>query len=97
MIPNPLKLLKHLAPLAGIVIGKNPEDDSPLTKNWRPVVMVTFAVLIVVSFFTSFVISEELLILIGLVMTAYVGGRSWEKSIPKILEVLLKRSKEKEE
>ena len=70
--------------------------DAPLTKNWRPITMVIFLGLIIISVFTNYELSDTLLTVIGSVMVVYVGGRSYEKkAIEKTIDTLKKLESEK--
>ncbi len=93
----PLKFLtKLLKPALGLLgVGGGDGSDAPLTKAWRPLTMGVFVILIVVSFFTSYELSDSLLTVIGLVMATYVGGRSYEKKTSKIIDALKDNEKAK--
>ena len=88
-------LMKLVKPVLGLVISKDPTgEDSVLAKNWRPWTMGTFAVLIVLSVFTSVEISDSTLTAIGLIMAIMIGGRSYEKkAIEKAMDAIKKLNK----
>jgi hypothetical protein len=70
--------------------------DAPLTKSWRPLTMVIFLGLIIISVFTDYELSDTLLTVIGSVMVVYVGGRSFEKkAVEKTIDALKKFEEEK--
>ena len=106
---NPLKLIpkilnpvsKILDPVTTVVDLFTPKEalggSPPASGLWRPITMAVFLVLIVVSFFTGYEIPVEFWYVIGLVMTAYVGGRSWEKTIPKLIEIFVRRAERENE
>jgi len=85
--------------IVGLVISRDPASfDSTLSKNWRPVSMGVFILLIIVSVFTGYELSDSLLTVIGAVMVVYVGGRSYEKkATEKAIDTLKKMAKEKRE
>ena len=76
---NPLRLVKFVKPLIGLFISTSGDGDSTLSKNWRPYTVVSFVVLIIVSFLTPYELSEGLLAVIGVVIVTYIGGRSYEE------------------
>ena len=85
------KLIKPGLSLLGIGTGA---PDAPLTKLWRPLTMGVFVLLIIVSFFTPYELSDSLLTVIGLVMATYVGGRSYEKKAAKAVIEAIKDNEE---
>lgn len=93
----PLGLVTRIAGPAAKLLGLNTnstQDDSPATKNWRPITMGVFVALIIISFFTDYELSQGLLTVIGAVMTAYVGGRSYEKKMIKEVVGLIEDNEE---
>lgn len=95
---NPLKLVKFVKPLIGLFISTSGDGDSTLSKNWRPYTVVSFVVLIGVSFFTSYELTEGLLAVIGVVIVTYIGGRSYEKkAAQEVLKLVLENEKQKRE
>lgn len=84
------KLITPAAKLIGINLdGTSTEGDSPLTKTWRPFTIAAFVLLIAVSFFTGYELSDGLLTVIGAVIVTYMGGRSLEKrGVKKVIEIL---------
>jgi len=91
---NPIKLIKLITPLVGLFKGRA-GNDSPLTRNWRPITMGVLVLLVVVSFFTSYQLSDELLTAITVLVTAYIGGRSIEKATKEVAKVVKKHEKNK--
>jgi hypothetical protein len=70
------------------------KGESWLQRNWRPVTMLTFVVLVVARWlgFADSTISEavelELMTLIQIGLGGYVVGRSVEKVLPKVAEIV---------
>lgn len=61
-----------------------------LQKNWRPITMLTFLVLIVLDSFglLSTPIAPQMWSLIQLGMGGYVVGRSFEKVVPSVMNTI---------
>ena len=95
----PIHLISKLVGPVTKAIGidtSGDQVDAPLTKNWRPITMVIFLGLIIISVFTDYELSDTLLTVIGSVMVVYVGGRSYEKkAIEKTIDTLKKLESEK--
>ena len=76
------------------IITAEAQSDSWLTKNWRPLTMVTFVGLVVARWlgFTAPGISEavemELWSIIKIGIGGYVAGRSVEKVVPAIADAI---------
>ena len=76
------------------IITSEAQSDSWLTKNWRPLTMVTFVGLVVARWvgFTAPGISEtvemELWSIIKIGIGGYVAGRSVEKVVPAIADAI---------
>ncbi len=73
------------------IIVAEAQSDSWLTRSWRPITMLTFVVLIVLSFFTAVPIPDDLWFVIKLGLGGYVGGRSLEKTVPAVVNALKQR------
>ena len=89
------KLVGPVAKVIGIDISGD-QIDAPLTKSWRPLTMVVFLGLIIISVFTNYELSDTLLTVIGSVMVVYVGGRSFEKQAVEKTIAALKKFVEEE-
>lgn len=70
------------------IIKSEANGSSWLQRNWRPITMLSFLVLVVADTFgmTEFRLSEEAWTLLQLGLGGYVVGRSAEKIMPKIIE-----------
>lgn len=68
------------------------QGASWLQRTWRPIAMLTFLVLVVADTFglTEFRLASDAWTLLQLGIGGYVVGRSAEKVIPKITEVMRK-------
>ena len=79
------------------IIQAEAKSESWLTRTWRPIVMLTFTVLIVADWlgYTAPNLSPELKLklfdIIHLGLGGYVIGRSFEKTLPRITEYLDRR------
>jgi hypothetical protein len=77
------------------VIQAEANSESWITRNWRPLTMLTFVTLVVMRW-TGLTVSVpesvevELMGMIKLGLTGYVLGRSVEKVAPGLLEKLVK-------
>ena len=67
------------------------QANSWLTRTWRPITMLTFVALVVWSMFTGMEIPDDLWFVIKLGLGGYVGGRSVEKSVSAITEVMKRK------
>lgn len=74
------------------VITAEAQGASWLQQNWRPITMLTFLVLVVADTFglTEFRLAQEAWTLLQIGLGGYVVGRSAEKVIPKVTEVMKK-------
>ncbi len=74
------------------VVTAEAQGASWLQRNWRPITMLTFLVLVIADTFglTAFRLSEEAWTLLQIGLGGYVVGRSAEKIVPKITEVMRK-------
>ncbi|WP_104401815.1 3TM-type holin [Vibrio penaeicida] len=74
------------------VITAEAQGASWLQRNWRPVTMLTFLVLVVADAFglTEFRLSGEAWTLLQIGLGGYVVGRSAEKIVPKVNDVMKK-------
>ena len=68
------------------------QGASWLQRTWRPITMLTFLVLVVADTFglTEFRLAQEAWTLLQIGLGGYVVGRSAEKVIPKVTEVMKK-------
>ena len=68
------------------------QGASGLQRNWRPITMLTFLVLVVADTFglTAFRLADEAWTLLQIGLGGYVVGRSAEKIVPKVTEVMRK-------
>lgn len=76
------------------VITAEANGQSWLQRSWRPITMLTFLVLVVCDSFgwLEFRLSDKAWDLLQLGLGGYVIGRSAEKVLPKIADVVKKRS-----
>ncbi len=87
-------LEKSLVQAKRDIIVAEATSSSWITSNWRPITMLTFVFLVVFKWFgwTDTGISSEmeleLMSLIKIGLGGYVIGRSAEKIVPKVVEVL---------
>lgn len=74
------------------VITAEAQGASWLQRNWRPVTMLTFLALVVADTFglTEFRLSDEAWTLLQIGLGGYVVGRSAEKIVPKVTDVMKK-------
>ena len=74
------------------IITAEAKGQSWIQRNWRPITMLTFLVLVVMDTmgFTEFRLSLEAWSLLKIGLGGYVVGRSVEKIVPKITEVMKK-------
>ncbi len=74
------------------VITAEAQGASWLQRNWRPITMLTFLVLVVADTFglTAFRLANEAWTLLQIGLGGYVIGRSAEKIVPKVTEVMRK-------
>ena len=74
------------------VITAEAQGASWLQRTWRPITMLTFLALVVADTFgwTEFRLAPEAWTLLQLGLGGYVMGRSAEKIVPKITEVMRK-------
>jgi hypothetical protein len=70
------------------VLVAEASSDSWLTKNWRPITMLTFLAIIVGNQITHTPIPDHLWDLLELGIGGYVIGRSVEKTVPTIIGAL---------
>ena len=80
-----------LAESQASIIVAEATANSWLTRSWRPITMLTFVVLVVWSQFTGMEIPPDLWFVIKLGLGGYVGGRSVEKSVSAITEVMKRK------
>ncbi len=74
------------------VITAEAQGASWMQRNWRPITMLTFLGLVVADTFglTEFRLASEAWTLLQIGLGGYVVGRSAEKVIPKVTEVMRK-------
>ncbi|MBU2967075.1 3TM-type holin [Amphritea sp. 2_MG-2023] len=74
------------------IITAEAQGASWLQRNWRPITMLTFLVLVVADTFglTAFRLADQAWTLLQIGLGGYVIGRSAEKVVPKITEVMRK-------
>ena len=79
---------KSLAESRSAIIVAESQADSWLTRSWRPIVMLTFALLIVVGQFGGPQVPTEMWPLLKLGLGGYIVGRSAEKVVPNVVAAL---------
>lgn len=74
------------------VITAEAQGASWLQRTWRPITMLTFLVLVVADTFglTAFRLADQAWTLLQIGLGGYVIGRSAEKVVPKITNVMRK-------
>ena len=74
------------------IINSEAQGASWLQRNWRPITMLTFLVLVVMDTlgFTEFRLSGEAWTLLQIGLGGYVVGRSVEKIAPKVTDAMRK-------
>ncbi|MFQ3230874.1 3TM-type holin [Reinekea sp.] len=74
------------------IITAEATGQSWLQRNWRPITMLTFLVLVVMDTmgYTEFRLSAEAWTLLQIGLGGYVVGRSAEKIAPKVTEAMRK-------
>ncbi|MEO0442808.1 MAG: 3TM-type holin [Pseudomonadota bacterium] len=72
------------------IVKAEAQGQSWMQRNWRPITMLTFLVLVVFDSFGLLVfrLSAEAWTLLQLGLTGYVVGRSAEKTLPSIVSAL---------
>lgn len=72
------------------VITAEAQGQSWMQRNWRPITMLTFLVLVVCDSFglLAFRLTEEAWTLLQIGLGGYVVGRSAEKIMPKLSETM---------
>ena len=79
---------QKLAESQASIIVAEATSSSWLTTTWRPITMLTFVALIVWSQFTGMEIPPDLWFVVKLGLGGYLGGRSVEKSVGAITQVM---------
>lgn len=76
------------------IIMAEVQSDSWITKNWRPITMLTFLALVVLdqTGMLAFRLADEAWLLLQIGLGGYVTGRSLEKIVPAVTDAL--KSKE---
>ena len=82
---------QKLAEAQATVIVAEATANSWITRTWRPITMLTFVALVVWSQFTGMEIPPDLWFVIKLGLGGYLGGRSVEKSVGAITEVMKRK------
>lgn len=74
------------------IIRAEAQGASWLQRNWRPITMLTFLILVVADTFglTKFRLAAEAWTLLQLGLGGYVVGRSAEKIIPHVSQIMRK-------
>ena len=74
------------------IITAEANGQSWMQRNWRPIAMLTFLVLVVCDSFglLAFRLADEAWLLLQIGLGGYVVGRSAEKIMPKIVENIKK-------
>jgi len=81
------------------IIVSEAKSDSWLTKSWRPLIMVLFGGIICYGYIAKTAglpaaeIQPEMWTLLQLGVGGYIGARSAEKIVPKVLEVIRETGK----
>ena len=82
---------QKLAESQASIIVAEATANSWLTRTWRPITMLTFVFLVVYSQFTGTEISPDMWTVIKIGLGGYLGGRSVEKSVGAITEVMKRK------
>jgi len=74
------------------IIVAEAQGASWMQRNWRPITMLTFLVLVVCDSFgwLAFRLADQAWTLLQIGLGGYVAGRSLEKIAPKVTEVMKK-------
>ena len=72
------------------IIMAEAQGESWIQQNWRPITMLTFLVLVVADSFglLAFRLAEQAWTLLQIGLGGYVVGRSVEKLVPKVTEMM---------
>ena len=79
---------KQIANAQRDIIVAEATANSWLTRTWRPITMLTFVALIVISQFTGMAIPPDLWFVVKLGLGGYLSGRSVEKSVESVVRVM---------
>jgi hypothetical protein len=79
---------QKLAESQASIIVAEATANSWLTRTWRPITMLTFVFLVVYSQFTGTEIPPDMWTVIKIGLGGYLGGRSVEKSVGAITQVM---------
>jgi hypothetical protein len=87
-----LEYEKGLMEAQAKVIQAEAQGSSWLQRNWRPITMITFLILVVCDAFglLTFRLAEQAWTLLQIGLGGYVIGRSVEKSAPAVIKALSK-------
>ena len=74
------------------IVKSEAQGESWMQRNWRPITMLTFLVLVVCDSFgwLKFRLAEQAWTLLQIGLGGYVVGRSAEKIIPHVVDVMRK-------
>jgi hypothetical protein len=86
------KLIDSIHTRQAKVIQAEAQGSSWLQRNWRPITMITFLILVVCDAFglLTFRLAEQAWTLLQIGLGGYVIGRSVEKSAPAVIKALSK-------
>lgn len=70
------------------IIKAEAQGQSWIQRNWRPITMLTFLVLIVCHYLgvLAFEIADQMWMLLQVGIGGYIGGRTLEKVVPSIMD-----------
>jgi len=88
-----LEYESKIAQMKSDVIMSEAKGESWLQRNWRPVTMLTFLVLIVCHYMgvLAFPIADQMWILLQIGIGGYIASRGAEKVIPAVVGKILTR------
>ena len=91
-----LRVLEYQAQLVTAqskIITAEAQGQSWLQRNWRPITMITFLVLVVCDSFglLAFRLADQAWTLLQIGLGGYVVGRTAEKIAPRVIEALGRR------
>ncbi|NVK42131.1 MAG: N-acetylmuramoyl-L-alanine amidase [Oceanospirillaceae bacterium] len=87
-----IQLESDLLKAQSAIIVAEANGQSWMQRNWRPITMLTFLVLVVADTFglTEFRLSEQAWVLLQIGLGGYVVGRSAEKIMPNVMKAMSK-------
>lgn len=85
-----IQLESDLLKAQSAIIVAEANGQSWMQRNWRPITMLTFLVLVVADTFglTEFRLSEQAWVLLQIGLGGYVVGRSAEKIMPNVMKAM---------